>query len=162
MEKIIVLTCLFAASTAIFFPFINLPNQQKSMMNICIYSVNPARYQPKCFLCPSTVYQNVLRACVNAATIPSNITFTQASCIEQNCAIGRGKRSVDVQQPDNLLEEFESQKLINQQDNAIDQEKGDEPSKENHNNPHVIGTEEFIASDYVDYEESADDFDSDD
>ncbi|GIY95676.1 uncharacterized protein CEXT_447191 [Caerostris extrusa] len=93
MEKLLLLLCLATACTAIFFPFFNLSKQQ-NVMNVCIYSVDPSRYMPKCFLCPTNSYASVLQTCVQAAAIPSNVSYTQANCIEQNCAIKRGKRSI--------------------------------------------------------------------
>ncbi|KAF8792447.1 hypothetical protein HNY73_004039 [Argiope bruennichi] len=73
---------------------LNLKNNQR-VMNVCIYSVDPSRYMPKCFLCPTDSYASVLQTCVQAAAIPSNVSYTQANCIEQNCAIRRGKRSIN-------------------------------------------------------------------
>ncbi|CAL1262410.1 unnamed protein product [Larinioides sclopetarius] len=93
MEKLLVLLCFATVGTAIFFPMLNLKNNQR-VMNVCIYSVDPSRYMPKCFLCPTDSYASVLQTCVQAAAIPSNVSYTQANCIEQNCAIRRGKRSI--------------------------------------------------------------------
>ncbi|XP_015930135.2 uncharacterized protein [Parasteatoda tepidariorum] len=102
MALIFFLVGYFTVSSAIFFqPFFKIPNQRQSLMNVCIYSVDPAQYQPKCFLCPTSTYGNVLRTCVSAASIPSNVTYTQARCIEQNCAINRGKRSISLDDGNN-------------------------------------------------------------
>ncbi|GFU26069.1 uncharacterized protein NPIL_93221 [Nephila pilipes] len=109
MEKILLLLCLATACTAIFFPFFNLSNKQ-NVMNVCIYSVDPSRYMPKCFLCPSNAYGSVLQTCVQAAAIPSNVSYTQANCIEQNCAVRRGKRSIATDEdgaPDNSFNRSE-------------------------------------------------------
>ncbi|KAG8196110.1 hypothetical protein JTE90_007846 [Oedothorax gibbosus] len=103
MEKTFLLLSFVTACSALFFPFFNLQNGRQTMMNICIYSVDPAQYTPKCFLCPSTAYTSVLQTCVQRASIPSNVTYVQAQCIEQNCAINRvsrGRRSIDFSIPD--------------------------------------------------------------
>lgn len=60
--------------------------------NICVYSKDPKQYEPKCFTCPLVVYTNALLACVNGTTtMPSNITYGSANCIEKNCAINYPK-----------------------------------------------------------------------
>ncbi|GFY72367.1 uncharacterized protein TNIN_308181 [Trichonephila inaurata madagascariensis] len=110
MEKILLLLCLATVCTAIFFPFFNLPTKNQNVMNVCIYSVDPSRYMPKCFLCPTNSYASVLQTCVQAAAIPSNVSYTQANCIEQNCAVRRGKRSIATDEdgaPDNSFNRSE-------------------------------------------------------
>lgn len=60
--------------------------------NICVYSKDPTQYEPKCFTCPAVVYTNSLLACVNGtSTMPSNITYASANCMEKNCAINYPK-----------------------------------------------------------------------
>lgn len=62
--------------------------------NICVYSKDPKQYEPKCFPCPAVVYINSLLACVNGtSTMPSNITYASANCMEKNCAINYPKPS---------------------------------------------------------------------
>ncbi|XP_054721425.1 uncharacterized protein LOC129231201 [Uloborus diversus] len=103
MEKIILVFGAATICSAIFLP-LDFSNR-KTMVNLCVYSVNPTKYMPKCYLCPTAIYSMVLQTCVNAAAIPTNVSYTQAICLEQNCAIGRGKRSISSSsEEDNSLE----------------------------------------------------------
>lgn len=56
-------------------------------VNLCVYSQNPAKYTPKCFVCPTLVYGSALTACVNGTSMPNNISYSSATCMEKNCAI---------------------------------------------------------------------------
>ncbi|XP_035221617.1 uncharacterized protein LOC118194569 isoform X2 [Stegodyphus dumicola] len=100
MKLLLIFYCVFAASAAFLLPPFRLPSfgrQKETLSNICVYSSDPARYKPKCFLCPNSAYPNILRACVDSTSIPFNVSYTQASCLEENCAINypQGTRSTD-------------------------------------------------------------------
>ncbi|XP_054721408.1 uncharacterized protein LOC129231184 [Uloborus diversus] len=89
MKKLIVLWCSLSSTMAFLIPSLQLPftKQKETFSNVCVYSTDPSKFPPKCFLCPNSAFDNILRACVDAATIPYNVTYVQATCLDQNCAI---------------------------------------------------------------------------
>ncbi|KFM59113.1 hypothetical protein X975_14232, partial [Stegodyphus mimosarum] len=103
------------------------------MMNVCIYSTNPARYQPKCFLCPTTVYPNV---------------------------ISRGKRSVAVGSENSLERDPSKHNSFGGVDQLAPLENAslsyDAGHSGNNQAFQIVGEEEVYASDYEeegDYED---------
>lgn len=89
MEKFFILFCTITVCTS---TFLDVSSSSKpGANNICIYSTDPSKYEPKCFICPLVVYPSALNACVNGTTMPSNITYSSATCIEKNCAINYPK-----------------------------------------------------------------------
>ncbi|KAG8196112.1 hypothetical protein JTE90_007848 [Oedothorax gibbosus] len=63
----------------------NGDNGEIEYANVCIYSSDPGRFKPKCFLCPEVVYPGALAACANEDG--ETVDFDQASCVENNCEV---------------------------------------------------------------------------
>ncbi|KFM74524.1 hypothetical protein X975_05562, partial [Stegodyphus mimosarum] len=84
MKRFLLLSCFAVMCTATFF---GRSTSKPDAVNLCIYSLSPDDYAPKCFNCLNAVYSNALKACVNATEMPSNISYSSAKCLERNCAI---------------------------------------------------------------------------
>ncbi|KAG8196111.1 hypothetical protein JTE90_007847 [Oedothorax gibbosus] len=99
MHVLLLLACFLTAGSAIFFGV--LPKFEKQVTRLCIQSVDPAKFSPQCIKCANSVFPGVVTLCVNGTSIPSNITFQQARCLQQNCLV-RGKRSIHEEQFSNI------------------------------------------------------------
>ncbi|GFS59471.1 uncharacterized protein TNCV_3725871 [Trichonephila clavipes] len=55
---------------------------QTNYSNVCVYSKEPSKFKPKCFLCPDGAYD-----AIDDEQLDGNVTYNQAACMEQNCGV---------------------------------------------------------------------------
>ena len=128
-----------------------LSSQNNEAYNICVYSKDPSQYDPKCFICPREVYQNAMLACLNGTTsMPSNITYASAKCIEKNCAINYPKPATNPPFDISFLQKMSE--LFLRQRRSTDDNKVQESSAETVLDPsdfNILGRIETFASDFA-------------
>lgn len=126
--------------------------------NICVYSKDPKQYEPKCFTCPLIVYTNALLACVNGTTaMPSNITYSSATCMEKNCAINYPKPATSPPFPidssvfENIAKFFHLRMARSTDDNKIhdSSEQSSADTELDSSDFRIIGQIETFASDFT-------------
>ncbi|GFR23192.1 uncharacterized protein TNCT_464521 [Trichonephila clavata] len=66
---------------------------QTNYSNVCVYSKEPSKFKPKCFLCPDGAYDAIMQTCLedDDEQLDGNVTYNQATCLEQNCGINYPK-----------------------------------------------------------------------
>ncbi|XP_054711644.1 uncharacterized protein LOC129221210 [Uloborus diversus] len=91
-----VLICSLTTATALLWPALGpnfWKNKQPSFTKICLYSNDPSQFTPMCIMCPNNLYPIVLTTCVMGASIPLNVSYTQANCIVGNCAVNMSPKN---------------------------------------------------------------------